>query len=288
MVTVQPRMAPDAGPRLIGAPDPAPTWVPAPAQFDNIAALIKSVMRVSSVSVSFDVTDLMRTSGVQRGFIGVPLVRNNEVVGALRVLDSASRRFTIRERAQLEAFASVIMDQFELWQQASRDLLTGAMSRRAFVNDLAKAIAAFHRTADPCTLILFDLDRFKAVNDTHGHTAGDAVLRAVADTVAGALRAYDCFGRLGGEEFAILLGEPLPDALEVAERVRAAIERAAVPGYPQLRVTSSFGVVSCSALTPTATAMLEAADARLYAAKQAGRNRVLWVEDAPEPAQPPR
>ncbi len=288
MMTAQPRMTPDAGPRLIGAPDPAPTWVPAPSQFDNIAALIKSVMRVSSVSVSFDVTDLVRTSGVQSGFIGVPLVRNNQVVGSLRVLDSASRRFTVRERAQLEAFATVIMDQFELWQQASRDLLTGAMSRRAFVNDLAKAIAAFHRTGDPCTLILFDLDRFKAVNDTHGHSAGDAVLRAVADTVADALRAYDCFGRLGGEEFAILLGEPLADALEVAERVRAAIERAAVPGYPQLRVTSSFGVVSCSALTPSAPQMLEAADAKLYASKQAGRNRVMWVEDAPEAAQVPR
>lgn len=265
---------------LIGAPDPAPTWIPAPAQFDTLRALIKATFGASSVSISFDGSDLIRTSGVQMGFMGVPLVRNGELIGALRVLDSAKRRFTNEERALLEGFAALVVDQFELWQQASRDPLTGAMSRRVFVNDLAKSVAACQRVGDPAALILFDLDHFKSINDTHGHVAGDVVLRTVAEAVAGQLRAYDSFGRLGGEEFAILLNTDLAEALEVAGRVRTAIASSVVPGHPEIAVTASFGVVACSDITPSANAMLDAADAQLYAAKQAGRNRVHWASRA--------
>ena len=272
----QPDPAAPTRPRshLIGAPEPAPKWVPSPAQFDTLRALIKSVLRASSVSISFDGTDLLRTSGVQTGFMGVPLVRKGELLGALRVLDSAGRVFTDEERALLERFAALVVDQFELWQQASRDPLTGAMSRRAFMNDLSKVLAACQRTGDDASVILIDLDHFKKVNDTHGHAAGDAVLTAMAQVIAAELRAYDTFGRLGGEEFGIIVGLPLAGALDVAERARSAIARAVVPGHPSLEVTASFGVAEWTPECAGAEVLLQAADAQLYLAKQTGRNRV--------------
>lgn len=261
-------------PRLIGAPDPAPKWIPAPSQFDSLRALIKSVLNVSSVSISFDGSDLIRTSGVQRGFMSVPLMREADLIGALRVLDSADRMFTKREQQLLQGFAALIVEQFELWQQASRDPLTGAMTRRVFETDLRKAIAASRRSGDDLALILFDLDHFKRINDTLGHGVGDLVLQVVGRVTAEQLRAYDTFGRLGGEEFGILLSLPMEQALEVAERVRAAIEAARFPGHGALRVTSSFGVTAVHEGAVTADILLDAADAQLYAAKQAGRNRV--------------
>ena len=259
---------------LIGAPDPAPKWIPAPAQFDTLRALIKSVLNVSSVSISFDGSDLIRTSGFRRGFASVALLHNESLIGALRVLDSADRVFTKKEQALLNTFAALIVEQFELWQQASRDPLTGAMTRRVFETDLGKAIAASRRSGDELALIMFDLDHFKAINDTLGHSVGDVVLQGVGRVAAEQLRVYDTFGRLGGEEFGILLGVPLDEAVDVAERVRTAIAGARFAGQPDLKVTASFGVAAGSDVIASADAMLEAADAQLYVAKQEGRNRV--------------
>lgn len=262
-------------PVLIGARDPAPKGTPPPAQFDAIRALIKAVLRVSAVSISFDRSDLLRTSGVRTGFIGVPLVRDGALLGALRVLDTADRAFTAAECALLEGFAALVVDQFELWQQASRDPLTGAMNRRAFSRDLQDAVSASAQTGAETALILFDLDHFKTCNNSFGHAAGDAALGAVAHAVAGVLRAHDSFGRLGGDEFGILLATPLAGALKVADRVRQAIAAAEVPCHRALRITASFGVAEWTADMVGADALIDAADARLYAAKQAGRNRVL-------------
>ncbi|WP_179905874.1 sensor domain-containing diguanylate cyclase [Rhabdonatronobacter sediminivivens] len=275
-------MRPAPKPRLIGAPDPAPKWIPAPAQFDNLRGLIRSVLSVSSVSISFDASDLIRTSGVQRGFISVPLMRDDTLIGALRVLDSADRMFTQREQTLLQGFAALIVEQFELWQQASRDPLTGAMTRRVFETDLRKAIAASRRSGEDLSLILFDLDHFKRINDTLGHCVGDRVLQEVGRVAAQQLRVYDTFGRLGGEEFGILLAVSMPEALDVAERVRAAIEVTAFPGHETLKVTASFGVAAVGESLASADALLRTADAQLYGAKQAGRNRV-HADDAMAP-----
>jgi diguanylate cyclase (GGDEF)-like protein len=124
---------------------------------------------------------------------------------------------------------------------------------------------------------ILDVDRFKSVNDEHGHAAGDEVLRAVAERVGGALRAGDLLARIGGEEFALLLpGADLHNAAEIAERLRGLI--AATPmtaGGSSLRITASLG---CAVLSgdETTAALLARADARLYEAKRAGRNRVVW------------
>jgi diguanylate cyclase (GGDEF)-like protein len=156
-----------------------------------------------------------------------------------------------------------------------RDALTALPNRRAFDEDLAREAARAARTAAPLSVVAFDVDRFKAVNDERGHAAGDAVLRAVAARAAGAIRAGDLLARVGGEEFAILLpGADLPRAAEAAERIRAAL--AAIPveaaGHA-IAITASFG---CAALAPgePPDALLSRADARLYEAKRAGRNRV--------------
>jgi diguanylate cyclase (GGDEF)-like protein len=156
-----------------------------------------------------------------------------------------------------------------------RDPLTGLPNRRAFDEDLAREAARAARTGAPLAVVVLDVDRFKAVNDAHGHAAGDAVLRAVAARAAGAIRAGDVLARIGGEEFAILLaGADLARAVEAAERVRRALAGLPVEAAGRaLAVTASFG---CAALGAGEAphALVARADARLYQAKRDGRDRV--------------
>jgi diguanylate cyclase (GGDEF)-like protein len=159
--------------------------------------------------------------------------------------------------------------------EALRDALTGLPNRRAFDDALAREVARAGREAAPLSALLLDVDRFKAVNDGHGHAAGDAVLRAVAARARAALRAEDLLARIGGEELAALLpGAGLADAVEIAERVRRAIAAAPVEaGGASIAVTISIGAAQRAA-GEDGPALLARADARLYAAKAAGRDRV--------------
>jgi diguanylate cyclase (GGDEF)-like protein len=148
------------------------------------------------------------------------------------------------------------------------DALTGCLSRRRFLEELREALERGDRGA----LILLDLDNFKQINDTYGHPTGDLVLIRSAKRIAHNLREEDLLGRLGGEEFAVLLpGLSLDDALALAERLRDAVAAAGSEGP---RVTASFGVV---ALDPreTLSGLLTRADRALYQAKQAGKDRVV-------------
>jgi diguanylate cyclase (GGDEF)-like protein len=157
-----------------------------------------------------------------------------------------------------------------------RDALTGLPNRRAFDEELAREVARSARTGAPLGLVVLDVDRFKAVNDGHGHPAGDAVLREVAARAGAAVRQGDLAARIGGEEFALLLpGADLPGAAELAERVRAAVAAAPVSaGDRTIAVTVSLG---CAVLAPgePPEALLGRADARLYEAKRSGRDRVM-------------
>jgi diguanylate cyclase (GGDEF)-like protein len=163
----------------------------------------------------------------------------------------------------------------ELARASRRDALTGLPNRRAFDEELARAVARAPRAGTPLAVVVLDVDRFKAVNDGHGHATGDAVLREVAARAATAIRDGDFAARIGGEEFALVLhAADLAGALELAERVRAAV--AATPvlaGEAPLAVTASLG---CAVLAAgeTAEALVARADARLYEAKRGGRNRV--------------
>ncbi len=163
----------------------------------------------------------------------------------------------------------------DLARVARRDPLTGTANRRAFVEELSRAVARAGRTGAPLSLVALDVDRFKAFNDEHGHAAGDAVLSAVAARAGEILRAGDLLARTGGEEFAALLpGADLAAAFDAAERIRGRIAAAPVEVAGRaLAVTASFG---CAELRPgeDGEALLGRADARLYEAKRAGRNRV--------------
>ena len=147
----------------------------------------------------------------------------------------------------LAGFAVLVAEQHALWSEAHLDVLTKALTRRAFMSDLGRAAATFQRSGRQCSLIMFDLDHFKAVNDVHGHAAGDAVLRGVAHVVQAELRRCDILGRLGGEEFGVLVTADHLTALDIAERLRAVIEATVVRDYPQIDFTASLGVASMDA-----------------------------------------
>jgi len=163
----------------------------------------------------------------------------------------------------------------QIQELATHDELTKVLNRRALMTSLEREAARTARTGAPFSVALLDLDHFKAVNDTHGHAAGDEVLKRVARIVRDTMRDTDVFGRYGGEEFMMILpATPVDAALGALERIRGAVERHdwsdVVPGR---RVTVSAGV---AALIPgEATGqLLGRADAALYEAKRAGRNRV--------------
>jgi diguanylate cyclase (GGDEF)-like protein len=176
-----------------------------------------------------------------------------------------------------------------MFESASRDGLTGALNKRYFLERLEADVAHAKRYHQHLSLLLFDIDHFKKVNDTWGHPAGDCILRGVAAAVAAALRREDVFARYGGEEFAVLArSTDAATAVELAQRLRHTVETASFDtDRGPLRVTISVGVASLrpeargqerglEAQGPerTAAALVAAADQALYRAKADGRNRV--------------
>jgi two-component system cell cycle response regulator len=164
------------------------------------------------------------------------------------------------------------------YESSVRDSLTRAHNRRYLVERLASEIAYARRHSSRLSLILFDLDHFKRVNDTSGHLAGDEVLRQVAALVSNLIRTEDVFARFGGEEFVVLVrGISHANVGRFAERLRAAVERLEIVSERILRVTISVGYASIHELSDvdrTSEALLRMADERLYRAKTGGRNRV--------------
>jgi diguanylate cyclase (GGDEF)-like protein len=165
----------------------------------------------------------------------------------------------------------------ELHNQANYDELTGAHNRRAFLNLASLEIERTSRLGGDLSLIAFDIDHFKRVNDEYGHASGDAVLRQFGVGCQDVLRKIDTFGRIGGEEFAVLLpGADVDEAARVAERIRAATERSVVRTPSQdLSVTVSAGIARLGDTSMTVEQLLSAADGALYEAKRSGRNRIV-------------
>ena len=180
-----------------------------------------------------------------------------------------SRRVLSAQRAQLD----------ELRGQARTDTLTGLANRRTWEEELPRELARARRTKRPVSIVVADLDGFKAVNDTHGHQAGDRLLRGIAAAFRSCLREVDVVARFGGDEFGFVLPDcPESQALKVAERLRLAAP---------VGVTCSLGVAGWDGSEPAAV-FFERADQALYEAKRCGRNRIVVAPVEPPTLERPR
>lgn len=165
----------------------------------------------------------------------------------------------------------------QLQELALHDGLTGLLNRRHWESCLEREFARHNRYSNPASLVLFDIDHFKKLNDTYGHQAGDEVIRQVARITREMVRDTDYAGRYGGEEFVVLLADtPLQGASQFAERLRMAIEQLQI-SHEQLSLQCSVSVGVACIRTDMANhqALIEAADKALYQAKSAGRNQVV-------------
>jgi diguanylate cyclase (GGDEF)-like protein len=158
------------------------------------------------------------------------------------------------------------------------DALTGVPNRRQLFLRLENEVSRSLRFGDPVSLLMIDLDLFKRINDAHGHTVGDGVLRGVALALRRSIRKIDIVARYGGEEFCVVLPRVgKPEALEVAEKLRRAVAAASMPGPegdPTLSVTISAGVATLGTDAQDVAGLIEKADTALYEAKRLGRDRV--------------
>ena len=163
-----------------------------------------------------------------------------------------------------------------LLQLATSDPLTGLWNRRHFVEVVRGELGRVRRNQAPAALLLMDLDFFKRINDTHGHAAGDEVLRHFTATVNAQLREADVFARVGGEEFAILLPDtPEEGAQALAQRLRRDVEKTAFPSDEgTFSVTVSIGISSMTDPEDSLNDLMHRADRALYESKRAGRNCV--------------
>ena len=166
---------------------------------------------------------------------------------------------------------------------ATTDALTGVANRRSLLGRAEHEFRRARRYGRPMALLLLDLDHFKKVNDTWGHFAGDEALKALCEVCLESLRGSDMLGRLGGEEFAVLLAETgIQDACGTAERIRHVVEQLEVDWRGRaIRMTVSIGVATIEPTDPDIYSLMRRADLALYTAKDVGRNRVVLCADVP-------
>ncbi|MBF0203088.1 MAG: GGDEF domain-containing protein [Desulfamplus sp.] len=191
--------------------------------------------------------------------VSTPIRENDRIEGAVILFSDIS------ERKRLER---------ELTQLATMDSLTGIINRRFFMERAEEEISRAVRYNHPITFFMMDIDHFKNVNDTYGHHAGDVVLKNVSQICLDSLRLNDLFGRIGGEEFAVLLPEtPLEHAKIVAERIRQSIEKVRwnIDGIT-VSCTMSIGISQLQRNSKGLHQLMKAADDALYDAKNSGRN----------------
>lgn len=166
----------------------------------------------------------------------------------------------------------------EMKRMATTDALTGTSNRHEFFDKANKELARSSRYGHPLTVLMLDIDYFKSINDTYGHQTGDDVLKVLSETVAASLREVDIFGRLGGEEFAVILPETGPSSgIVVAERLRGDIEKLRVESKDgeEVQFTASIGVSSAREGDQVIEDVINRADEALYKAKRTGRNKVV-------------
>jgi len=243
-----------------------------------------------------DLYPLARESRAE-SYLGIPLRdTDGSILGHMAVFDTRPMSACDRRLAVIRIFAMRAEAELrrltlerQLLKLATTDTLTGVANRRWFLDKAAREVERAHRYALPLSLLALDLDRFKAINDTHGHATGDDVLRAVTACTQRLLRQTDVFGRLGGEEFAILLPHTDADgAIATADRIHAAVRMLCIPVRgTALRITTSIGAAVLDPHDIGVEQLLHRADEALYEAKRAGRNRTILADAPVRPAARP-
>jgi diguanylate cyclase (GGDEF)-like protein len=220
------------------------------------------------------------TSGLEMGLLWLTFVL------ALRLLTLVNIQFGVMRSKLSEKNRQLEQSLMKIETMVSQDHLTGVSSRGSFMQMLETQLQIMQRTGIAFSVVMIDLDHFKTINDRFGHPVGDAVLRTACDVAAACLRGHDRIGRLGGEEFAILMPSTTAEqALGVMGRVRGA-----VTGYEWQRVASGLSVTFSAGITAAAAgdtieAIFKRADDALYRAKDSGRDCILRSdENAREPA----
>jgi diguanylate cyclase (GGDEF)-like protein len=209
----------------------------------------------------------------------------NDVAGVVEAYRSSGMVRSVRSRRKDEVGivsngVSVLITELDatlsqLRRQATTDVLTGLGNRRWLKDIGALEIARAARERTPISVVVFDLDHFKSINDEFGHDVGDQVLMMAGATIQHNLRPYDIAARIGGEEFCLVLPRTDIDAaIGIADRLRVQFESKAVGPLPASRVTASFGVYRGDPASENLKSMLMAADRELYSAKDSGRNAV--------------
>ena len=226
-----------------------------------------------------------------RLLLRLPLEAREQEIGAVTLVRSASDRLEDEELRLIEVLANQLAiaiqnarDYRDRVEQAMRDPLTGVYNRRFFYEALEKEVSRTERYGSPVSMVIFDIDDFKAINDSLGRAKGDEALCRVTEIAERQIRHVDSFARLGGEEFGLLLPETHRlDALLVADRVRAAVARQQV--LEETRVTLSAGVASCPQDVGTSDQLEKRADAALYWAKRNGKNICAVANEVSAPVE---
>jgi diguanylate cyclase (GGDEF)-like protein len=214
--------------------------------------------------------------------LAAPLDTPDGLVGAIVVSRRAgatwpesTRRILVGAAVEASAALARVYSHRDAEARASTDALTGLPNRRYF-DEFVGLLARRRRAGDAVGILMVDIDRFKTLNDTHGHATGDAVLRAVGGAIVSAVREDDVPARFGGEEFVVLLRNPDPGvAVEIGERIRAAVRGLDLRRLRVPAISVSVGVAVADGPEDSIESLIEVADRALYRAKRGGRDRVV-------------
>jgi len=213
-----------------------------------------------------------------RSIVCIPMVVYNDVIGVINVTNKRhDKEFTDEDVEMLKAVAdqaAVAINKAQLWDMAVSDSLTGLYVRRYFMVKLQEELLRAERYKNILSIVMADLDRFKNINDTYGHDAGDRVLKAIGKFLQQNIRDVDVIARYGGEEFVIMIPETTKDAAYIlAERLRKQFAELKLENFPQ--ITISLGIATYPFDGTELEDLIKNADAAMYAAKRAGRNKVV-------------
>jgi diguanylate cyclase (GGDEF)-like protein len=280
-----PALATSGGGVAVAPTPPSSTWSPITARPDD-APTDRRFARPRSADDATAIANRIalrarRVYGLKHTLVA-PLTADTGVIGAIvvsrRTADpwpASAQRILAGAAVEASAALSRVYSHRQAEARAATDALTGLPNRRYF-DEFCALLARRRRAEDGVGVLMVDIDRFKALNDSHGHDVGDEVLRSVAGAIAGAVREDDVPARYGGEEFAVLLRNPSRDeAFEVGERIREAVSGLDLTRYGVKATSVSVGVAVADKPGQPIPDVIKRADTALFDAKRAGRDRVV-------------